>query len=245
MSSRSILITIGAVLLAFIAGFLVANGINRSQLDAIKTENEKLKAENSREASGELTLTADEIERALAEAANKPDNAGIQKRIGLSLYLYSTLKQDQALLGRSISILERAAELAADDLDVMTGLGNAYLDQGFYQKDNASFEKARRSYEKVLAKTPNNPPTLTNIGLTYSLQQPPDLPKAEEFLRRAVDGDPQQEKGLQFLVETLVRQNKRDEAAVYLEKLRTLNPNNEAIADLSAEISGVRPAPQQ
>ena len=66
MSNRSILITIGAVLLAFIAGFLVANGLNRSQLDAIKTENEKLKTENSREARGELTLTAEELRQSVA-----------------------------------------------------------------------------------------------------------------------------------------------------------------------------------
>mgnify|MGYP002651269554 CR=1 FL=1 len=241
MANKSILISIGAVLLSFIGGFLLANMLNRSELDTIRSENERLKRSVEQDLSGDnaLTLKPSEIENALNEASKRLDDPAAQKRIGLSLYLYSSMKQDQELLQRAISILERAFALAPEDPDVMSGLANAYFDDAFFKKDNTKLVRSRELYEKVLAKNPKDAVTITNLGLTYSLQQPPAYAKAEAEYMRALAVDPKQEKALQFLVQALIKQNKDPEAAKYLGELKTLNPGNTAIPEFTSELAGV------
>ncbi|MEO6335014.1 MAG: tetratricopeptide repeat protein, partial [Pyrinomonadaceae bacterium] len=89
---------------------------------------------------------------------------------------------------------------------------------------------------------PENVDIRTDLGLTYFLQTPPDLVGALTEFKRALDKNPKHEKTLQFMVQTLIKQNKSDEAIEYLERLRAVNPNNESIGELTSLLSSPQPA---
>lgn len=95
-------------------------------------------------------LTPEEISAKLAEADQNASNFQFQKDLGIALYRYSAIKNDQRVLSEAARILERANALRADDVDVLVNLGNAYFDVGYVKKELASFEKARSFTPKLL-----------------------------------------------------------------------------------------------
>ena len=230
-------ISLAAVAASFAGGFLLANALNRSELAALRTENSRLSSEaaNSNTEPGS-TLSNEEIRKKIAEADANPTNFSFQKNLGLALYQYGSMKQDTDLIKESIRLLARAGDLKKDDVDLVTAQGNAFFDIGLFEKDNSSFDKAREFYSRSLALHPNDAPVTTDIGLTYFLYQPPNYDNAAEEFLKALKADPKYEKALQFLIQTLAKQNKPEEAKKYLEQLRNVNPENEALQGLSDEV---------
>lgn len=248
MNSKAIWITIAASTLAFVAGFLFANTFNRSELDQLRAENDKLKsaAETGREQTEETTLTDAEIQAKIAEADQNAGNFQFQKNLGVALYRYGNFKKDRKLLADAIRILERADKLNTSDVDIKISLGNAYFDVAYYKKSersdtvdsiNSDFETARRFYDEALKLRPNDAAVITDIGLTHFLSEPADYKTAAAELERALAFDPMHERAIQFLVEAKWRLGRNDEAAKYLEQLRTAYPKNPTIGDLTAMLT--------
>ena len=185
-----------------------------------------------------MDLTDDEIEAKLNEAAASPSDVQFQKRLGISLYRYGTIKRDAATIEKALVPLGRANTIAPDDKEVISTLGNAYFDIGYFKKANESLVKSREYYEILLKARPDDVETRTDLGLTYFLTDPPEFEKAAIEFQRSLEKNPSHEKTLQFYVQTLVKLNKTKEANEALAKLREANPKNPALSDLSNFING-------
>ena len=77
---------------------------------------------------------------------------------------------------------------------------------------------SRTSYEAALKTRPDDVGLITDLGLTYYLQQPPDLERAAAQFERSLAKDPKHERALQFHIHTLVKQNKNEKASEQLSK---------------------------
>lgn len=231
-------LTIIAVFLSFTGGFLLANALNRSELNALKAENERLKnvQKDAGESQSELTLDNEEIQKRIREADENPADIAFQKNLGIALYRYATIKKDTGLLNEVERLLARV--YAADDKDYETliALGNIYFDFGFLKKENDKFEKAREFYQKALNQKPNDVEVRTDYGLTYFFQTPPETDKAIQEFQKSLKENPKHEKTLQALTEALLSQNKIEEAERYFAKLKEVNKNNPALEELSVKL---------
>lgn len=238
MDKKSLWISVIAVVLSFVGGFLVANAINRSELETLRGENERLKtttAEATNTAS-EFTLTNQEIDQKIAEAEKNSSDFQFQKRLGVALYRYGSMKQSAEIINKAIPVLERAARLNGSDYEVIVALGNAYFDQGYYGKDNAAFVKAREFYDRALELKPDDIEVRTDIGLTYYLLDPPELKPAIENFQKTLKTSPAHEKTLQLMIQALIKDQRAAEAEQYLEHLRKATPNSPAVNELSTMV---------
>jgi len=239
MKTKVLLLSITAVILSFVGGFLLANALNRTELNSLRAENERLKntqtASNQNES--ENTLTDEEIRQKIAEADRNPNNFAFQKGLGLGLYRYAAVKQDTNLLEEVAPLLKRAGELNPEDYDVIVALGNLYFDVGFYKKSNEDFQKAREFYQKALEQKPNDTDVRTDLGLTFFLMSPPETDKAIAEFQKSLQTNRKHEKTLQVLTQALLSQNKTIEAEKYLDLLREVNQNNETLSELTTRIA--------
>lgn len=232
-----------AALAGLAAGFILANSINRNELSILRAENERFKSERPPTATQDpkANLTEDEINATLARADQSPTDFETQRNVGVAIYRYGAMKQDDKLIRQSVRILERAVSIRPEDYDVILTLGNAYFDVGYFSKENAALSRARGFYGKALTAKPDNIDIRTDLGLTFFLETPPDLVNAVAEFRKALDANPKHEKTLQFMVQALIKQNKPQEAAEYLDRLRAVNPKNESIGELTSMLSSPQP----
>jgi tetratricopeptide (TPR) repeat protein len=236
MNSNTILIAVIALVIGLAAGFMIANKLNRSELETARTSSEA--AQKTSNSGTELDLSDSEIDAKLSEAAASPDDGQFQKRLGISLYRYGTMKRDASIIEKALVPLNRANAIAPDDKEIISTLGNAYFDIGYFRKENEPLVKSRQYYEVLLNTRPDDVETRTDLGLTYFLVEPPDFEKAAVEFQRSLNKDPKHEKTLQFYIQTLVKLNKTKEANDALTKLRATNPKNPALADLASFIKG-------
>jgi len=243
MDRRNFLIAIIAGVVGLVAGFIFSNSINRNEISSLRSENELLKSDPAASAKrADNELTSEEIQATVKRADASPADFQTQRNVGVAIYRYAVMKQDTELLQHAIRIMERAIALRPDDYDVSLSLGNAYFDVGYFGKNNDAFAQARKFYTKVLAVKPNNADVLVDVGLSYFLQTPPDYELALREFRRSLEIDPKHERTLQFAVQALIKQNKSAEASEHLERLRTVNPQNESIGELTSMLANAQPA---
>lgn len=238
MQVKHFLITILVGILGVAAGFLIANKLNRSEFERMRSEAETTKTA----ANSDADLSIEEIDAKLREAADSPDDMQFQKRLGISLYRFGTMKRDAAIIEKALEPLKRAIDIDPNDKETISTLGNAYFDIGYFKKDNEALTRSREYYEQLLNARPDDVETRTDLGLTYFLTDPPDLETAAENFEMSLKQDPKHEKTLQFYIQTLAKQKKYDKARTLLAKLREANPKNPALNDLAAFID--QPAAQ-
>ena len=239
MNTKFLTLSIVAVLLSFIGGFLLANSLNRGEMNTLRAENERLKQNPQSTGApnqSEPGLSDDEIREKIAEADRNPNNYSYQRNLGLALYRYGAMKQDADLIGQSTRLLQRAYDNNPKDYDVAVALGNGFYDIGFFKKDEQSFARGREYYLKALEQKPNDADVRTDLGLSYYLTTPPDLAKAAVELGRALEANPKHERALQFMTQTMLRQNKRAEAEKYHARLREINPQVPNVDQIVAQL---------
>lgn len=238
MNTKAIWLSILAVLISFVGGFLLANALNKSEFETLRNENNRLKeTQTESNSKAEKTLTDVEIRQKIAEADANPGNLEFQKNLGIALYRYATIEKNEALLPEAARLLNRAYEKNPADKDLLTTLGHVYYDIGYYQNDNESFNKAREFYQKILNQTPNDVEVRTDFGLTYYLQNPPEYDKAVSEFEKSLRQNPKHEKTLQFIVQALIKLGKMQEAENYLAKLKEINPKTPALSEIQAQMS--------
>lgn len=236
MGKSTIWLSLIAILVSFVAGFMLANTINRNELAALKAANDSLQKQPVDPQTGtqEPTLSAEEIRAKIAEADASPDKFDFQKGLGIALYRYGALKQDAALIGEAKRLLERAAKLDPKDQEVILGLAHSNFDIGYYKKENESFVKAREYYLKALGIKPDDVEVQTEVAMTYFLLTPPDYAKAIPEFEKSLQINPKHVKTLQFLSESYARSGKTSEAEKTVATLREVDPNNPMIPQLTA-----------
>lgn len=240
MNKKLFWLSIIAIVVSFIGGFLFANALNRNEISELQTENNRLKTEqdSAKQNKQELTLSSEEISQKIAEADQNPDNVSFQKNLGIALYNYAAMKQDADLLNEISRLLTRAYNDNQKDTDVVTTLGNIYFDIGYIKNNNESFLRAREFYQKSLEQKPNDANIRTDFGLTYYLINPPETDKAIAEFQKSLLIDSKHEKTLQVLTQALISQNKNAEAEKYLEQLEQVNPNNRQLPEFNEQLKG-------
>ena len=233
------------LLAGLVAGFTIANSINRSEINSLRGQAEagKKPASNTSTSADGFSISDDELKAKIAEADANPDNLGFQKNLGSALYRYATMKNDAALLDESLRILTRANKLDPNDYAVLVDLGNATFDVGYFKKDSASFKRSRELYASALTTKPNDADVRTDLAMSYVLDTPPDYNQAVDEFQKAIKANPKQERALTFLTQTYMQLGKWDEASRTLAELKAANPKNDKIADLTAQIASKQAAP--
>ena len=236
------MLSIVAVIVSFAGGFLLANALNRNEINQLHAENGRLTtaAEESKQNDSDSSLSGDEVRSKIAEADRNPNDSAYQKNLGLALNRYAGMKQDAALLTEVARLLNRAYENNPKDYDVIVALGNNHFDIGYSKKDNAELDKAREFYQKALTDKPGDVDVRTDFGLTYYLYQPPDFDKAIAEFQKSLQINPKHEKTLQVMAQSLLAENKITEAEKYVARLRQTNANNQFLAQLESQIAGIK-----
>jgi tetratricopeptide (TPR) repeat protein len=247
MKSKSFWISIVAVGISFIGGFILANAFNRNELDGLRAENARLKSQSSQtgQNQSDLALTENEIRQKIAEADKNPADFSFQKNLGLALYRYAAMKQDSILLSEIEKILKRAYDLNNKDYEVTVALGNLQFDLGYLRNKNENFAQAREYYQKALENNPKDVNVRTDYGLTYFLQNPPDYEKAIVEFRKSLEENPKNERTLQFLTQALLQTGNTAEAEASHAKLKEINPNTPNLAEFQAQMAQSKSAAEK
>lgn len=239
MDKKLLWISITAVFISFCGGFLLANALNRSELNTLRAEAERLKnsSDSPPKNSAEQSLTDEEIRQKVAEADKNPDDLNFQKNLGLALYRYAAMRQDAGLLAEVIRLLTRAHQKDEKDYDVLTALGNSYFDIGYLKKEDENLKKSREFYQKALTQKPSDADVRTDLGLTYFLVSEPETEKAIAEFNKSLQTNPGHEKTLQAMAQVFLSLNKAEEAGKYLKRLREVNPKNQFLPELESRLT--------
>ncbi|HEX8738178.1 MAG TPA: tetratricopeptide repeat protein [Pyrinomonadaceae bacterium] len=238
MNKKAIALSIIAVIAGFVGGFLLANSLNRKELENLRAENAQLK--NAPAQSGELTLADEEIQKKIDEADRNPSNFEFQKNLAVGLYRYAQMKQDAKFLPEVARLLKRANEINPQDYETIVALGNVYLDTGQINRDNAAIEQSREFYRKALALKKDDAEVQSDLGSTYFFAAPPAPDKAIAEYEKALQINPKHEKSLENLIRANLSLGKLKEAEDFLNKLKQIDAQNEALPGLEAQIAQSR-----
>ncbi len=259
MSRDKIIFLAVGVALGLIVGVVIANGINSGELEKMRGELARLRAGTPKgaEAGGPKVATADgaettlpqltegQLREAVAKADASPGDAALQRTAGQGLYLYAMQTGNSALLPDVARILKRAHEAAPEDYPVTVLAGNAHFLVARGGGDTEALREARRFYERALAAKPDDIVVRTSLGLTYFLDRPPDAERAAREYRKALEIDPRHEMPLQSLVAALVESGDFAEAEKMLKELEGVNPSNQELPNLRAQLEQKRNASKE
>lgn len=238
MFKKALIISIISVVISFIVGFFVANSFNRKEIADLQTEVGRLKEneKKSPEPDTETTLSEDEIRAKIAEADQSPDNIEFQKSLALALYRYSTMKQEAVWLPDVIRLLNRAYDKNPKDYNLIISLANIYFDFSQYKPDADILKKSRDFYQKALEIKPNDVDVRTDLGLTYLLATPAENDQAIIEFNKSLKINATHERTLQSLAQAMIAVGKPTEAEGVINKLKEINPNNTALAELTTQL---------
>jgi tetratricopeptide (TPR) repeat protein len=234
MNKNALAISIVAVIISFIGGFLLANSLNRRDLDALRAENAQLKNVQTRSVDDTLE---EEIQKKIAEADGNPTNFALQRDLAIALYSYAGMKQDAKFLPEAVRLLRRANEQNPKDYETIVALGNVYLYLGQINKDNAAIEQSREFYRKALSIKNTDADVQNDLGLTYFYAAPPEAEKAIAEYEKALQMNPKHEKSIENLIRAHLSLGKIKEAEDFLNKLKQIDATNESLPELAAQIA--------
>jgi tetratricopeptide (TPR) repeat protein len=237
MTRENILFAIIGVLLGIIVGYVFATNLNSQQASAPR-------APASRTA-GEIAPGAElpENHPVLPEAVS-PADAAVIERASAEPQNFEAQMQAAAVHYRNrrfdeaIKLLIHANQLRPDSYEAVVALGNANFDAN-------RFEMAEKWYTAALVKNPKDINVRTDLGLTFLFREPQDVDRAIKEFGRSLELDPRHEQTLQNLVVALTKKGDFGRAETTLEKLREVNPNNQSLAKLRADMEAARALPKQ
>ncbi len=188
MNKKGFWLSIIAVIISFAGGFLLANALNRRQIDDLQAEVGSLKntetTEVSKKSDSDIMLSDQEIREKIAQADQNPENIEFQKNLAIALYSYANAKQDAALLPDIARLLERVYKKHPKDFNAIISLGNIYFDIGQINANSQAVEKSRQFYREAALIKPNDAEVITDLGATFLISKPPDNEKAIAELGR-------------------------------------------------------------
>jgi tetratricopeptide (TPR) repeat protein len=248
------------VVLGFLAGFFLANGINRAEQDKLRADLASAragggaqgaglgKAERASPPGGELsqTVSEEQMQNAVTKADQSPQDAELQKKVGQGLLMYASETGNASYLTAGARILKRAHELDPKDYKITVMAGDAqFLVERQGGGDARLITEARQLYEVALAAKPEDPIVRTKLGLTYFYDTPPNPQRAIGEYKRALQSDPRMEMTIQSLAAALIEAGGLDEAARRIDELEKVNPSNTELAGLRAQLEQKRNAAKE
>jgi tetratricopeptide (TPR) repeat protein len=262
LNPKTVIIGAAGVVLGFVVGFFLANGINRQEQDKLRGEVASLRAGGAAkdgvaggggaqaQAAGDNedsipTLTDEQLKRAVAQADAAPDDVKLQKKVGQALYVYAWQKGNTSILPEVARILKHAHELDPKDFNTSLMAGDAHFLIARSGGDTKQLTEARKLYDAALASKPDDVEARTKLGMTYFYDSPSDPQRAIREYRRALQTDPRQELPLQSLAAALIETGNLDEAGKRLDELEKLNSSNRELASLRAQLEQKRNAAKE
>ena len=249
------------VVLGFLAGFLLANGINREEQEKLRGELAAARAGGAAQggvSSGKAqqasapggdgsfpTLTDEQLGNAVKQADADPSNAELQNKVGQALYFYAWEKGNAQILPEVARILKRAHALDPKNYRTTVIAGDAHFLIASRDGDAAALGEARKYYEAALASRPDDAQVRTNLGRTFFFDKPPNPQRAIGEYRRALQADPRQELALQSLAAALIETGGLEEAARRLDELEKVAPSNTELPGLRAQLEQKRNAAEE
>ena len=266
-NSKVFIVGAACLVLGFVAGFFLANGLNRQEQDTLRAEVATLKAggatangpnaSNPAQAAGRgqqtqgsgedsfPQLTDEQLANAVKKADAAPSDAELQRKVGQALYVYAWQTSNASILPDVARILRRAHELDPKDYKTTVMAGDTQFLIARSGGDTKSLPEARKLYEAALASKPDDAVVRTSLGLTYFYDNPSDPQRAIREYRRALQTDPRQEMTFQSLAAALVETGAFDEASRRLDELEKLNPSNKELPSLRAQLEQKRNAAKE
>ena len=260
LNKRVLIVGALGVVLGFLAGFFLANSINRAEQDKLRAEAATTRAGGAAQGTGSTkgqkgsapggelsqTLSEEQIQNAVKKADQSPQEPELQKKVGQGLMLYASETGNASYLLDGARILKRAHELDPKDYKTTVLAGDAqFLVERQGNGDPKLIAEARKLYEEALASKPDDAVVRTKLGLTYFYDQPPNPQRAISEYRRALQTDQRQEMSLQSLVAALIETGALDEAARRLDELAKVNPSNAELSGLRAQLEQKRNAAKE
>jgi len=262
LNKRVIVVGALGVVLGFLAGFFLANGINRAEQEKLRGELASARAggESAQPGGGSgkaqqasakggdgsfPTLTDEQLGNAVKQADADPSNAELQHKVGQALYFYAWEKGNAQILPEVARILKRAHTLDPKNYRTTVIAGDAHFLIASQSGDARVLGEARKFYEAALAAQPDDAQVRTNLGRTYFFDKPPNPQRAITEYRRALQADPKQELSLQSLAAALIETGGLEEAARRLDELEKVNPSNAELPGLRAQLEQKRNAAKE
>ena len=255
VNTKIALIFVAGIILGFVVGFALANGINRKEQDKMRAELTEQNASGAKKAAepgaasqsatgGDdsfPTLTDEQLKNAVAKADAGPADAELQKKVGQALYVYAWQTGNASILSDVARILKRAHEDDPKDYKTTVMAGDAHFLVA-RSGDATQLGEARKLYEAALASSPEDVVVRTSFGLTYFFDKPSNPQRAIREYRRALQSDPRNELPLQSLAAALIETGGFDEAEKRLDELEKVNSSNKELASLRAQLEQKRNA---
>ena len=262
LNSRTVLAGAACLVIGFLAGFFLANGINRGEQEKLKAEVASLRAGGAVKAAAEQqqgggqpasapggdslpTLTDEQLKNAVAQADASPSDPELQHKVGQALYLYAWEKGNAQILPDVARLLKRAHALDPKNYRTVVLAGDAHFLLANQRGDNTLLGEARKFYETALALKPDDAQVRTNFGRTYFYNKPSDAGRAISEFRRALQSDPGEELAVQSLAAALIETGGFEEAGRRLDELEKLNPSNAELSNLRAQLEQKRNASRE
>jgi tetratricopeptide (TPR) repeat protein len=257
LNKRVLIVGALGVVLGFLAGFFLANNINREEQEKQRAAVSATRAgaPTPAESSGQgqkasapggdgsfPTLTDEQLTKAVKQADADPSNAELQHKVGQALYFYAWEKGNAQILPEVARILKRAHTLDPKNYRTTVIAGDANFLIASQSGNTGTLGEARKFYEAALALKPDDASVHTNLGRTYFFDKPSNPQRAISEYRRALQSDPRQELSLQSLAAALIETGGLDEAARRLDELEKVNPSNTELPGLRAQLEQKRNA---
>ncbi|MEZ5306936.1 MAG: tetratricopeptide repeat protein [Pyrinomonadaceae bacterium] len=234
MQKGHLAISIIAVIVSFLGGFILANSLNKAELSRLRNA----PAPTPAEAPQKDELSESEITETLKKAENNRDDFGFQKRLGLALYSYAASKNETKHLGDIEKLLVRANELNPNDYEVLVALANLNFDIATLRKEASRNEKAIELYRTALKANPTDPRVLSDLASVLLASKPEASQEAVQLLEKAKKADPQNELVLQNLAKAYVAVKDMPSAAKTMEELKKVNPQNPVVLEIDQGLKG-------
>ncbi|MCA1817197.1 MAG: tetratricopeptide repeat protein [Acidobacteria bacterium] len=257
MNTRNILFCAAGLAVGFLVGFMIANQLKIAapqSSSAVAASNEQSSisvkgappldpsqdtsqlppghpdishtaSDGSKPSPDGAAATSPDAQAAMEAADAKPNDFDAQLR---AADLFARLGAND----KASVYLERATVIRPKDAGALVRLGNLKYDAG-------DFAAAADLYTRALAARPTDADVRTDLGNTYFQRDPPDYHRAIEEYRRALAIDPRHEKALQNMASAALNLRDKATAREAVDKLASVNPNNETLASLRAALDNL------
>ncbi|HEY0004448.1 MAG TPA: tetratricopeptide repeat protein [Pyrinomonadaceae bacterium] len=241
MTKENILFGIIGLLLGCIVGFIGANSLNQNYGAGQKATAQPVAGQGAGLPADHPPVSqsngvADqpgmqEVQEQIQKARNEPNNFDAQ--MSAAVLFYRIGRYDEA-----IEYLMKANQLRPDDYQTLVRLGDANFEAEHYKE-------AEGWYAAAVAKNPNDVNALTDLGTTFMARQPPDFDRAIKEYSRSLAINPKHEQTLHNMVIAYTKKGDAVKAQEMLNLLLEVNPNNEDLPRLRADLETLRSGGQQ
>jgi tetratricopeptide (TPR) repeat protein len=242
MNKENILFAIIGLLLGCIVGFMAANFMNQNYAGprpksvagtaagggaGLPPDHPPISASNgvAEQPGGAQAGMQPAVQEQIQKARSNPQDFDAQVTAA-GLY-YQIGRYDEA-----IEFLMKANQLRPDSYETVVKLGDTNFEAEHY-------EVAEKWYTAALAKNPKDVNVRTDLGTTFMARQPADFDRAIKEYTRSLELDPKHEQTLHNLVIAYTKKNDAANAQTMLDRLSAVNPNNEDLPKLRADLQNL------